>query len=206
MHGSLPFTPHIVSSYIEHKKVDPSLQQHFWTEFYDYALPFSGKDKSGIIIDGINSTEKWVNALNSFSQRQTEVWKRNITEYESEIQTGNDGKKSQTMWSSIGGYQNTSSDNSRAFGSLCQYGMGWLPDKAKNPTVVYDSWMVEGLPRRFYGKDELDKAYTKMVSEFFNQSNLDVIITGHQPGKISVSNEVSMCVTIDNTLTDFFQL
>lgn len=185
MHGSLPFTPPMVNKYIEHESNDETLQD-FWSDFYQYALPFGGKDKSGFQEEAIHSTIEWVNALNSFARRQTEVWARNVTAAEEEEINSSEGRTSmETMWSSVGGYQNTSSDGSRAFGSLCQYGMGWLPkpDKLKNPTVVYDSWVVEGMPRRFYGKDESDLAYKKMVGHFFNHSNLDVIVTGHQPGK-----------------------
>ena len=139
-----------------------------WSEFYKYALPFVGKDKSGFEVDSdaVHSTTGWVNALNSFAYNQTEVWRRNITAAEEGIVNLREKRSTtqrETMWCSLGGYQNTSSNGSRAFGSLCQYGMGWLPfpDRLKNPTVVYDSWLTNGLPRRFFGKDELDVAYTK---------------------------------------------
>ena len=140
----------------------------------------------------MHSTTEWVNVLNSFAYNQTEVWRRNITAAEEGINNSRKGRSitsREIMWCSLVGYQNISSDGSRAFGSLCQYGMGWLPfpDRRKNPTVVYNSWLTDGLPRRFYGKDELDVAYTKMVYDFFNHSNLDVIITGHQQGTYYVS-------------------
>ena len=171
-----------------------------WSEFYTYALPFVGKDKLGFEVDSdaIHSTTEWVDLLNSFAYNQTEAWKRNITareegianlgENDITITTTISTSSMETIWCSLGGYENSSSDGSLAFGSLLQYGMGWLPfpDRLKNPTVVYDSWITNGLPRRFYEKDELDLAYTKMVYDFFNHSNLDVIITGHQPGTYNI--------------------
>ena len=63
--------------------------------------------------------------------------------------------------------------------------MGWLPfpGREKNPTVIYDSWLVEGMPHRFYETNKQDVAYRKMVCDFFTRSNIDVIVTGHQPGR-----------------------
>jgi len=195
MHGSLPLSETIVRKYIKHRtNVNDceSKLESFWSQFYDYALPFTGKDKSGYEVGPMHATNEWVDALNEFVQIQTKVWQRNITKQEENFvddKIPNSDEDLSTMkpegeegmWSTLGGYQNTSSNTSREFGSLNQYGMGWLPNKDKNPTVVYDSWLKEGMPRRFYGKDKLDEAYTQMVRDFFSISNLDVIVTGHQP-------------------------
>ena len=193
MHGSLPFTPSIVKRYIEYersKNIDKSTSE-FWMEFYRYALPFLDEDKSGIQTISISNTSDWVDALNTFSKEQIAVWMKNVTNYErtkmKQVKSPDNCHVSEPMWCTEGGYQHTSlsHNNQQPFGSLNQYGMGWLPfpERSKNPTVVYDSWLNEGMPRRFYGKDELDVAYTKMVCEFFNHSKLDVIVTGHQPGR-----------------------
>ena len=122
-------------------------------------------------------------------------------------ESANDNK----MWASTGGYQHNSMDNDDCgdninkdlFGSLMQYGMGWIPPPilqnpkpgvaVKNPTVVYDSWLEDGMPRRFYKNNDVDEKeaeennsiYRKMVNDFFTRSHLDVIVTGHQPGTFS---------------------
>jgi hypothetical protein len=43
------------------------------------------------------------------------------------------------VWARVGGYRNPS-----AAGRLLQYGMGWLPDKSVNPTLIYDNFLSDG--------------------------------------------------------------
>ena len=134
---------------------------------------------------------EWIDALNTFAQSQTEAWKLNVTSAQHQmmdsktISEHHGTEVDSSIWSTTGGYQSIQ-QGSYTFGSLCQYGMGWMPQpgREKNPTVVYDSWITNGMPSRFYGKDELDVAYTRMLRDFFDYSELDVIVTGHQPGEL----------------------
>ena len=72
-------------------------------------------------------------------------------------------------------------------GQLMQYGMGWTPDGKRNPTIVYSSWGADGMPKRFYPKDDVgerkveDEMYVRLVQDFFRQSELRLILVGHQP-------------------------
>jgi len=227
IHGSLPFTTNFVAEHLQKRdnnNYDDSdgdgdgyddmknraesnnsrdsnsiLDDKFWINFYQYAMPFAGKDKSGYDVEPVQNTVEWVDALNSFAYDQTKIWSRKIAAAEEKHYLSlNGGKKKfdeeqQPMWSSAGGYQNVSSEGKPAFGSLNQYGMGWLPfpGREKNPTVIYDSWLVEGMPHRFYENSKEDVAYRKMVCDFFSRSNIDVIVTGHQPvGDIPLTIQV----------------
>ena len=54
----------------------------------------------------------------------------------------NDGKErfyGSEIWSRVGGYFHPA-----AGGRLLQYGMGWLPDKSVNPTLIYDNYLLDG--------------------------------------------------------------
>ena len=77
-----------------------------------------------------------------------------------------------------------------AFGSLNQYGMGRLPDKKVNPSVVYGTWLENGEPRYYAArstssdeesKQEDQTTYQELIQEFFDVANVNVIVTGHQP-------------------------
>ncbi len=216
MHGSLPFTPNFVAEHLqksnncydnnscssgsnggeESNDCNSILDEKFWLDFYQYAMPFAGKNKSGYDVENVRTTAEWVDALNSFARDQTMIWSRTVTAAEEKYLKDHcmDNRKKkkkmdvdpEPMWSSTGGYQNITSEGNPAFGSLNQYGMGWLPfpGREKNPTVIYDSWLVEGMPLRFYENSKEDAAYRKMVCDFLARSNIDVIVTGHQPGKV----------------------
>jgi hypothetical protein len=183
MHGSLPVTPHVLARYNEKVlsvgRDDVDAKKEFWHWFFRYATPF----KDNVAPTTVN---EWVNELNLFARQQNEAWTRNVTLSE---EHGHDDEKSMNckpynvFWSTVGGYNtlNQNSDVSMEFGSLCQYGMGWLPDKSRNPTVVYNGWMVDGKPKYYNVDDEYLRAYRGIVEDFFNMAGLDVIASGHQP-------------------------
>jgi hypothetical protein len=184
MHGSLPITPTVLSTFEENgcnDNFNEKKAESFWSWFYTHTTPFRVKKSSA---QGPVSTDEWVNILNAFAKSQFDAWKNSVTLAEEGVFGNSDGKHGE-YWSSVGGYQ--TNDNSTElgiqFGSLCQYGMGWLPDKQQNPTVVYNSWLKDGLPRNLYEKNHDALSYQRLVKDFFNTSGLDVIVTGHQPGK-----------------------
>ena len=178
MHGSLPITPEALSQYenASNERTDIDANKRFWAWFLDYATPFARNEMPA-------STSEWANGLNAFAKRQDDAWKRNITFSETSTSLAERNNAKKEFWSTGGGYQkgDNESDLAVEFGSLCQYGMGWLPDRSKNPTVVYNSWMQDGMPR--YLRDEENASYKAIIDDFFEISGLDVIVTGHQPGE-----------------------
>ncbi len=171
MHGSLPITTRVVSAY--KTSLENRSTTSFWSWFYKYANPFL---VGGSTFKEPTSTDEWINNLNTFANRQYDAWKQDISSLEKSVPI-HGGDEHREYWCTAGGYQIN-------FGSLCQYGMGWLPDKDQNPTVVYNSWLMDGLPRKFYDLSNDDVYYRRLVKDFFKRSGLHVIITGHQPGKI----------------------
>jgi len=141
-----------------------------YTELYDEQrrIIFNNMEKKGKKSESDRQNKKiqnavdWIDTLNLFAKQQSETWAQFVENPDEEY-----------CWSTIGGYLK--------FGSLMQYGMGSLPNKEKNPTIVYNTWMTNGMPRIICGKDELDKVYASMVGDFFQINDLDLIVTGHQP-------------------------
>ena len=216
MHGSLPITPEVLSSFntnfprdcadtcIDGNNNDTGEVEPFWKWFHSQSTPFQDPDRSGarekenkdtgVTMDGrtSSSSTEWTHVLNEFVKRQMEAWKYNVTCAE-EGTLGNE-----RLWASVGGYQDQGSKDGDGdedktqdlrieFGSLCQYGMGWLPDKTCNPTVVYNSWLSNGQPTYYNNKEEDNgahsRAYQRLVKKFFDMSGINVIVTGHQPSK-----------------------
>ena len=82
-------------------------------------------------------------------------------------------------WALQGGY-----DGTPGGGVLC-YGMGWLPaarpaawglpepsaDPRRNPTVIYDNWLVKGNPA----------PPAPAVGAFLSSAGIRTVISGHQP-------------------------
>jgi hypothetical protein len=188
MHGALPFGPDIISIYHNDYQIQGKNLSLFWKEFYRRATPFGGKENVGYELEPIYNLDDWIDTLNAFAKDQVNSWIQNITAIESvELEEESEEKitkqkayMSEHRWVTVGGYLNTSK-GSREFGSLCAYGMGWKPDRTKNPTCVYNSWITDGMPQRFYGNGEQDIAYQKLVNIFFQESGLDTIVCGHQP-------------------------
>lgn len=111
----------------------------------------------------VHNIDEWINRLNAWSKEHCESWAKYVT-------NNPDGSY---CWSRHGGYEN--------FGSLMQYGMGWLPNKDVNQTVIYNTWITDGMPQILCGKSELDCLRAELIGEFFSVSGLDLIVTGHQP-------------------------
>jgi hypothetical protein len=111
-----------------------------------------------------HSLTEWLGDLNKFASDQITSWKQF-------------GKTNQSLdtrkgfWATDGGYSNTSSGG-KLFGNLLQYGMNTLPDKSKNQSVVYNSWMRDGMPRK-----DLESKFRKL----FIKEGLRLILSGHQP-------------------------
>eukprot|EP00602_Paraphysomonas_sp_CaronLab_P009698 CAMPEP_0185024566 /NCGR_PEP_ID=MMETSP1103-20130426/7681_1 /TAXON_ID=36769 /ORGANISM="Paraphysomonas bandaiensis, Strain Caron Lab Isolate" /LENGTH=499 /DNA_ID=CAMNT_0027557573 /DNA_START=183 /DNA_END=1682 /DNA_ORIENTATION=+ len=69
-------------------------------------------------------------------------------------------------WSAEGGY-NHPTPGSR----LLQYGMGWMPDKSVNPTLVYDNFLSDGAPM----------PPSSEIASKLRRNGVRRVIAGHQP-------------------------
>lgn len=183
IHGALPFGAEIIELYRDIYQGKQDDRSMFWKEFFKQSTPYGGTKNNGSNLEPIYTVDDWIASLNRFVKIQSEIWSKNITTLEfDDDQDGSIRKKylHGNRWVTIGGYEETST-GSREFGSLCAYGMGWTPDRKKNPTCVYNSWISDGMPRRFYGDGEDDLVYQDLVDYFVEKSGFDTIVCGHQP-------------------------
>ncbi|KAK1747815.1 hypothetical protein QTG54_001778 [Skeletonema marinoi] len=136
-------------------------------EANSFPLPWINpeSDKSG----GHETLTEWIDDLNDFASDQITNWK--------EFGKAKQPRDAQEdFWASKGGYSNTSSGG-KLFGNLLQYGMNTLPDKSKNQSVVYNSWMRDGMPR----KDLFSLDEQSWLENLFAKEGLQLILSGHQP-------------------------
>ncbi len=111
---------------------------------------------------------EWIDHLNDFASEQIASWQQ--------FGETNKSRAREDFWASKGGYSNKSSGG-RLFGNLLQYGMNTLPDKSKNPSAVYNSWMKDGMPRQdLFLPNEQSK-----LEKLFAKENLQLVLSGHQP-------------------------
>jgi hypothetical protein len=169
VHGSLPPTPPVLSN------VEPS---RVWDDFV-FAMPWlKGREESGV-----NTVDDWIQALNAFAHEQITEWRK---------------KPSTRIWSSIGGY-GAVDDGDHPGEKVMQYGMGWLPDKIRNPTIVYASWSTDGMPRRFFPTaSEEEKDFVETARAFAQRSGIRLICSGHQP-QGDMPNAIRLRVSQDST-------
>jgi len=112
----------------------------------------------------VHNVDEWIDRLNKFSKANCEEWEKYVTA----------NPNGDYCWSRFGGYDGK-------FGSMIQLAMGWLPNKNVNQSVVYSTWITDGMPQMVCGKTELDCLHAELLGDFFNASGLDLIVTGHQP-------------------------
>lgn len=120
------------------------------TGAFDFPIPWQ-------VNSTIDNLDDWIEELNKFTAQEYSSWKESATEYSEE-------RRPLPIWATLGGY-NTGIGG----GNLMQYGMGFLPGRTKNPTVVYNTWPHENV---------LNNAE---MARFFQENNLQLIVTGHQP-------------------------
>jgi hypothetical protein len=161
VHGGLPLTNDVLDSAIQ------NTTQHTWDDL-TFALPWL--KSFDLIADdfGYISIENWLIALNDFSGSCIESWMYFHNAF-----------KENLHWSTRGGY---SSLDLHAYSNLLQLGMGWLPNSQRNPTVVYQSWSTDGMPRRFFPTaNAKDQKFVELTRDFFRRTSLRLILSGHQP-------------------------
>ena len=154
VHGSLPHTKDVLTN-----GGDPS---RLWEGDLRFAMPWLTPDAD----HEVESASDWIHALNSFARHEIYEWRKNPP-------------RGPSLWSSVGGYHDLPGEM-RTGAQVMQYGMGWLPDRTRNPTIVYASWGTDGMPRRFFPNDG-DPAFVQATRSFFQASGLSLICSGHQP-------------------------
>ena len=175
LHGALPFTPNNALL----GKADNDAQSLALTseKSYDFPTPWICPNTKNVY----HSLAEWLDDLNSFASSQVEAWKEFGCSLQNKHHVPQDG-----VWATEGGYFNNTPAG-KMFGPLLQYGMGTLPDRSKNPSVVYNSWMWNGMPRDdMFGSSgySLDGQRADKISQwkdFMHQEGVQVIVTGHQP-------------------------
>ena len=90
-----------------------------------------GDDVDGESIPGLHEPDAhlWIARLNAFCRREMHAW----------FHTHDEGAvASDDAWAMQGGYEGDRFPGS----NVLQYGMGWVPSGARNPTLVYRDWMA----------------------------------------------------------------
>lgn len=162
VHGSLP----LIEEYVT-KKYQSG--QSVWDDLTSF-MPWL-PDGETAQDHGVTTIHEWMDALNGFCRRKVQEWKADIARIEAR---GGIDDCENPIWACNAGYQNSYSD-------LIQYGMGMLPNRKKNPTVVYNSFTPGGMPHHF---DSLQSDETHMMQatkEFFDRAAVQVILAGHKP-------------------------
>jgi hypothetical protein len=164
VHGCLPLTETVLRQETHASVWDDLTFAMPWLEEHETA-----RDK------GVLTVNDWISAVNDFGVESVRAWR------EEPATAGG------TIWSTTGGYH-----HSKGY-QLVQYGMGWIPGGIRNPTAVYASWCINGMPRRFFPADphhanptsattsSTDDRFVQATREFFQRTGVTVICSGHQP-------------------------
>ncbi|CAB9526918.1 expressed unknown protein (Partial), partial [Seminavis robusta] len=177
VHGALPLTNPVLQQQIMKEEAESSHNQQSadcWKDL-SFAMPWTSESgsqeasPSSSITTAKKAIHDWVDALNQFARESIDAWQQ---------EADNDPPEKGSVWATNGEYSN----KFPAY-KLTQYGMGWTPDGKRNPTVVYSSWAVDGMPLRFVpdSNNQEDLLFARLVREFFRQSNIKLILSGHQP-------------------------
>lgn len=183
LHGALPITRELLQEQVAAAQQETKVAS-VWNDLR-FAMPWQNHCLTTATqpTDHSPTIDDWMFELNQFARTCVAHW----NEYFEARETSSTAPTSSTridepmIWSTHGGYDTT---NSSTFTNLIQYAQSGLPDGKSNPTIVYSSFCPQGSkPSRFFPNptDPLDKAYYRLVQEFFQQSGVRLIVCGHQP-------------------------
>jgi len=131
-----------------------------------------------------SSLNEWIEEINKFATTEMNSFVKNTDEYIKSVEEEMKGilphNKSKgdveesvnslpyrANWAAVGGYLHPQPGS-----SLLQYGMGWLPDRSQNPSVIYAT----------YGTDSNDANHPSIkVANWLKESNIRTVFVGHQP-------------------------
>eukprot|EP00981_Chlorochromonas_danica_P007066 scaffold1537_cov162-Ochromonas_danica.AAC.24 len=112
----------------------------------------------------ITDPRQWIDRLNSFARREIEDYCANCDRYIKAIESSNN--KDAIIWEESGGY-----GHAQPGSRLLQYGMGWLPDRQQNPSVIYSSYLSAGQAN----------PPNITAAQWLVENNIHQLIVGHQP-------------------------
>ena len=168
LHGALPLTQDILKETLEMGESD-----EFWKNISAFAMPWTEEmnttANTATNMSSGEAIQSWLEELNHFAKSSLKSWREHYA---------NNTASSDALWALKGGYP-----QGMPFGQLMQYGMGWTADGKRNPTVVYSSWSIDGLPQHFYPDNHKpeDQLFVKLTRDFFRHADLRLILAGHQP-------------------------
>lgn len=167
MHGGLPITNIIIQQQLE----SSSKNHNLWDDF-SFATPWLVKESTQTIKKKKKKItfQEWIDMLHDFKTTEYHAWESKFKK------TKEIDEEDRKLWCTRGGYEDT-----RDGEALMQYGMFSMPTgdhKEENPTVVYSSWLYDGMPKMF---DTSQKMYQEILQDFFNTTRIKLILTGHKP-------------------------
>lgn len=116
----------------------------------------------------VDDLDEWVSAINSFSRTEVIYFTNYMNHYiNSSITDSNSEDGVYKYWAASGGYHHPQPGS-----NLLQYGMGWLPDKSVNPSVIYCTYEIDDDEQ--HDQRSIDR-FRKMLC------NIDRVVVGHKP-------------------------
>ena len=185
VHGGLPITQEILQETA--KQPGSSI----WDDL-SYFMPWmmvnaSSSGTTNSVSSKITTIDDWIDSLNEFCYTKLDEWKQDFDQCSIE-----DSKKLKKckIWSYRGGY-----NYGPSYSGLIQYCMSVIAAAAhgndgsvsiiSNPTVVYSCFTPFGMPLDDFHHDDnnnsVETGYARATKEFFQRSNLQIILVGHKP-------------------------
>lgn len=118
--------------------------------------PHNGKESQVI-----TNLDTWISTINEFAHHEAQDYAERMNEYVNKYQSSLASK----YWSSNAGYYHDQPGS-----RLVQYGMGWLADKTRNPSVIYATYSAEN-----------NSHPDAQVSEWLTSNGVRTLVVGHQP-------------------------
>lgn len=113
---------------------------------------------------------EWTQKINEFAFNEVVSYEKLCQQYLTTLSNLPNDISQQDLekysWDFMGGY-----DHPQPGSRLVQFGMGSLPDKSRNPTVIYTSYLEGGKP----------VLLTTKVAQWLQRDGISRIIVGHQP-------------------------
>lgn len=166
VHGALPLTSDVLDEISRREST-----RGFWDDL-TFAMPWLPKNKQASDV-GVFSVKDWLSSLNTFVKERVTSWQEEALR---------DGPRKPSWAEGAWGYHVM--DPTSNYSQLMQYGMGSIPpDGRRNPTIVYNRWCTNGMPRSFFPhtEDPTHSVFVDLVREFFRCSDVAIICSGHQP-------------------------
>jgi len=132
-------------------------------------IPPSPSDAVGGLQD---DARKWSNAINAFASSEVKHYREQLRPFLDELMAMSSlsGRVDDLVWDPLGGYTHPQPGS-----RLIQYAMGWLPDRTRNPTAIYASYLANGQPM-----NPLNPSL-KGVPQWLNRSGIRRICVGECP-------------------------